>query len=83
MPSVMNLIRVSRPVSSLKRILQPTSRPHVTPSSSATRRETLNAATRRGCVQPMRPRTASPASRHILGSCVVLPDPVSPATTTT
>src|SRR5215207_10046997 len=33
----MNLIRVSRPVSSLKRILQPTSRPHVTPSSSATR----------------------------------------------
>ena len=79
----MNLMRVSRPVSSLKRILQPTSRPHVTPSSSATRREMLIAATRRGWVQPMRPRRSSPASRHIFGSCVVLPEPVSPATMST
>ena len=46
------------PVSSLKRILQPTSRPHATLSSSATRCETLIAATRRGCVQPICPRTA-------------------------
>ena len=54
---------------------------------SATRRETLNAATRRGWVQPMSARrggAARPAiSRHILGSCVVFPEPVSPATMTT
>ena len=80
----MNLIRVSRPVSSLKRILQPTSRPHVTPSSSATRRETLmrrHAPRLRAADLPAHPR--SPASRHIFGSCVVFPEPVSPATTTT
>ena len=35
---------------------------------------------RRGWVWPMRAR---PNSRQILGSCVLLPEPVSPATTTT
>ena len=39
--------------------------------------------TRRGWVWPIRPATPRPSSRHILGSCVLLPDPVSPATTTT
>ena len=48
-------MRVAWVVSSLKRTLQPTSRPQATPSSSATRRETDNAATRRGWVQAIRP----------------------------
>ena len=79
MPSVRNLIRVSRVVSSANRTLQPTSRPQGTPSSSATRRETERAATRRGWVQAIRPAVPRPAQRHILGIWVVLPDPVSPA----
>ena len=83
MPSVIILTRVSATVSSVNRILHPTSLPQVTPSSSAMRRETDNAATRRGCVHAMRPYTPRPASRHILGSCVVLPEPVSPVTMTT
>ncbi len=82
-PSVMNLIRVSGPVSSLNLILHPTSLPHSTPSSSATRFDTLIAATRRGCVHPIIPRASGSASRHIFGNCVVFPDPVSPASTTT
>ena len=83
MPSVMNLITVSRVVWSLKRTLQPTSRPHVTFNSSATRFETDNAATRRGCVQAIRPLKPPPAAKQIFGICVVLPDPVSPAIMTT
>ena len=83
MPSVRNLITVADVVWSLKRILQPTSRPHATPSSSATRRETDSAATRRGCVQAIRPATPRPAARHIFGIWVVLPEPVSPARITT
>ena len=47
------------------------------------RREMESAATRRGCVQPIFASMPRPASRHILGICVVLPDPVSPAMTTT
>ena len=79
-PSVMNFTRVSRLVSSLNRILHPTSRPQVTPNSSATRRDTLIAATRLGCVHPICPFKSSPAaSKHIFGNCVVFPDPVSPA----
>ena len=42
-----------------------------------------NAATRRGWVQPIFASMPSPASRHILGIWVVLPEPVSPAMTTT
>ena len=44
---------------------------------------TARAAIRRGWVCPMVPRTPRPSSRRIFGSCVVLPEPVSPATTTT
>src|SRR6266571_842868 len=38
---------------------------------------------RRGWVCPMRPSIPRPSSRQIFGSCVVLPDPVSPHTMTT
>src|SRR5665647_3728428 len=41
------------------------------------------AAMRRGWVWPIMPSTPRPSSRQILGSCVVLPEPVSPATMTT
>src|ERR1700712_5572868 len=44
---------------------------------------TVRAASRRGWVWPMVPRIPRPSSRQILGSWVVLPEPVSPATTTT
>ena len=83
MPSVIILIRVSGAVRSWKRILQPTSRPHSTRSSSASRRDRERAATRRGWVQAMRAWRPKPASRHILGIWVVLPEPVSPAMMTT
>ena len=42
----------------------------------------MRAATRRGWVCPISPSIPRPASRHSLGSCVLLPDPVSPATIT-
>src|SRR5262245_8913026 len=38
---------------------------------------------RRGCVHPICPRAPRPIARHIFGSCVVFPEPVSPATMTT
>ena len=47
------------------------------------RAPTARAAMRRGCVWPMTPATPRPASRQIFGSCVVLPEPVSPQTMTT
>src|ERR1700722_3393116 len=83
MPSVRNLMQVAALVSSINRTLQPTSRPHWTPSSSATRRETDSAAKRRGWVHAIRPAKPRPAARHILGIWVDLPDPVSPARITT
>ena len=46
-------------------------------------RATVRAASRRGWVCPMAPRIPRPSSRQIFGSCVVLPEPVSPATITT
>ena len=52
-------------------------------SSSAIRSATLRAAIRRGWVCPIIPCTPRPSSRQIFGSWVVLPEPVSPATTTT
>src|SRR5690606_25778681 len=52
-------------------------------NSSATRRATARAAIRRGWVQPTMPPLPRPAARHSLGSWVVLPEPVSPATTST
>ena len=43
------------------------------------RAATERAAIRRGWVQPIMPApSAGSASRHILGICVVLPEPVSP-----
>ena len=47
------------------------------------RSATVRAAIRRGWVWPIWPVTPRPSSRQILGSWVVLPDPVSPATITT
>ena len=52
-------------------------------SSSAIRSATVRAASRRGWVWAIAPRTPRPSSRQIFGSWVVLPEPVSPATTTT
>ena len=79
----MNLTAVRSPTWSLKRTWKPTASPTGTPSSSATRRATARAAMRRGWVQPIIPAAPRPAARHSLGSWVVLPEPVSPATTTT
>ena len=48
------------------------------------RAATERAAMRRGCVWPMRARLSPrPVSSSIFGSCVVLPEPVSPQTMTT
>ena len=52
-------------------------------NSDAIRDDTDLAARRLGCVWPMRPLIPRPKSRHILGSCVVLPEPVSPHKITT
>ena len=77
----MNLTRVSAVVWSWKRILAPTR--FGAPISSASRSATARAAMRRGWVQPIMPAVPRPASRHILGSWVVLPLPVSPMTMST
>mmetsp|Transcript_85 Transcript_85/g.190 ORF Transcript_85/g.190 Transcript_85/m.190 type:complete len:439 (+) Transcript_85:1603-2919(+) len=82
-PSVMYLITVSGPVQSSKRMAYPTSSPSRHPNSSATRFATDMAATRRGCVHPMRPLDVYPLSARYCVICVVLPDPVSPITTNT
>ena len=81
-PSVISLTSVRSVVLSPNRTLWPTTGAE-TPSSSATRAATLRAAIRRGCVWPIVPATPRPRSRQILGSWVLLPDPVSPQTTTT
>src|SRR5205823_3626807 len=47
------------------------------------RSATVRAAIRRGWVWPIWPVTPRPSSRQIFGNWVVLPEPVSPATTTT
>src|SRR5215210_5655655 len=47
------------------------------------RSATVRAASRRGWVWAIVARTPRPSSRQSFGSCVVLPEPVSPATTTT
>src|SRR6185295_4833325 len=83
MPSVMSLIAVRSPTASWKRTLQPTRLPTSVPSSSAMRAATERAAMRRGCVWPIRPALPRPMSSSILGSWVVLPEPVSPQTMTT
>jgi hypothetical protein len=68
---------------SVKRILKPTWRPSSDLSSCEMRVAVARAAMRRGWVWPIRPLRPRPISRQIFGSCVVLPEPVSPQTTTT
>mmetsp|Transcript_9713 Transcript_9713/g.33852 ORF Transcript_9713/g.33852 Transcript_9713/m.33852 type:complete len:224 (+) Transcript_9713:1758-2429(+) len=81
-PSVMYLSTVLGDVLSSKRIVYPTCSPSVTSISSATRRDTDIAATRRGCVHAHnRCVFARPASTTNCGICVVLPLPVSPTRT--
>ena len=74
---------VSRWETLLNRTAYPTASPSGTFSSSAIRSATVRAASRRGWVWAIAPRTPRPSSRQIFGSCVVLPEPVSPATITT
>ena len=83
MPSVMNFKRVSGPAFSSNRTWYPTRPPSSQPSSSATRRETEAAASLLGWVQPTLPGLSPASSMAILGSWVVLPEPVSPTTTMT
>ncbi len=83
MPSVISLTSVPGFVWSLKRTLYPTTVPSSVDSSCAIRAATARAAIRRGCVWPINPRSPHPTAMQILGSCVVLPDPVSPHTITT
>ena len=84
MPSVISLMNVaSGSTWSVKRTFQPTASPSGVSSSSATRSATVRAAIRRGWVCPIMPRTPRPSSMQIFGICVVLPEPVSPATITT
>ena len=80
MPSVISLMRVSLPTVSVNRTWYPTRPPRGVPNSSEMRSAIVRAAIRLGWVWPMLVR---PSSSRILGSCVVLPDPVSPATMTT
>ncbi len=82
-PSVISFTKASGRVSSVKRTLKPTRSPTLVSSSCAMRVATARAASLRGCVWPMRPRSPRPMSRQIFGSCVVLPEPVSPQTITT
>ncbi len=83
MPSVITLTLVPLAVRSVNRTANPTSAPSSTPHSSAMRAARVRAAMRRGWVCPIIPVRPRPAASAIFGSWVVLPDPVSPATTTT
>src|SRR6185312_15197594 len=87
MPSVISLTEASRPRRSWNRTLNPTTSPSGVLSSSAMRLATLLAAIRRGWVWPISlPRPSGslslprPIASAILGSWVVLPEPVSPQT---
>src|SRR5712671_1414919 len=83
MPSVISFTSVPSADTSVNRTWYPTASPSGLPSSSAILIATVRAASRRGCVWPICPSTPRPSSRQILGIWVVLPDPVSPAITTT
>ena len=82
-PSVITLTAVDSATRSVKRTAKPTSWPSSTLSSSAMRWAVARAAMRRGWVWPIMALRPKPARRQILGSWVVLPEPVSPATITT
>lgn len=74
-----HLMMVRGLLNSSKRIEYPTCSPNMTSISSATRRATDIAATRRGCVHAtILPCCFAPVSSINCGICVVLPDPVSP-----
>ena len=79
-PSVMSLTIDCADPCSLKRILKLTVLPSCSPNSSAIRFATLRAARRLGWVCPICPVIPRPASIANFGNCVVLPEPVSPAT---
>ena len=79
-PSVIKRTIESCEPCSLKRTLKEIDSPSFSPTSSAIRCDTLRAARRRGWVWPIRPVRPRPASMAICGNCVVLPEPVSPAT---
>ena len=83
MPSVISLTDASRDSLSWKRTLKPTTSPSGVFSSSAMRLATDVAAMRRGWVWPMIFLPPRPSAKAILGSWVVLPEPVSPQTMTT
>ena len=63
----MSRTSVSWPERSLKRTEYPTASPSETSSSSAMRSATVRAASRRGCVWPMAPRTPRPELEADLG----------------
>jgi hypothetical protein len=67
----------------VNRTWYPTICPSSVPTSSAIRSATVRAAIRRGCVWPICPSRPRPRSSRILGSWVVFPEPVAPATMTT
>ena len=85
MPVVQNIRRVSAEHRFSSLIWYPTSPPTLAPRSAATRSATPMAEMRRGCVHTMDASTpaASAASSTNCGTCVVLPQPVSPEITTT
>src|SRR5882672_3192946 len=58
-------------------------RPTGCPTSSAMRAANARAASRRGCVCAIKVCVPRPISRQYCGNCVLLPEPVSPATIST
>src|SRR5882757_852445 len=68
---------------SANRTRNPTLRPIDWPNSSAIRAAKARAASLRGCVCAMTPDMPRPSSRQYCGNCVLLPEPVSPATMST
>jgi hypothetical protein len=82
-PSVQYLSYVFELVLSSNLIVYPTSSPKGTSISDATLAATLIAATLLGWVHAMWRPFASPDSKMNYGTCVVLPEPVSPCKTNT
>ena len=79
-PSVRKPMRTASLHAASKRVRQPTASPGRVPISSATRRATSRAASRRGSSTSTCP--FNPASSNSCGTCVVLPEPVSAVSTT-
>jgi hypothetical protein len=80
-PSVMNRMRVSRPIARSCRVAKPTSPPpRPTSSRFATRCAVTRVARRRGCSTTIRPSISGFSARRI-GTPVVLPEPVGATST--